>query len=89
AIVVVLAETQFLEPLIRVVPAMAGLDWPWIKFLPGGAGDAIQGASVYDAVTGSTLLDPLPWPAGVAVLLAWAFVFAVIGYFTTWRRDIT
>jgi ABC-2 type transport system permease protein len=86
-IVVLLAFTQFVEPILRVV--MAQLEWaePIAKFLPGAAGEAITGASFYaDSGLGAELLSSVE---GLLVLLAYAVVFAVLGRLLTLRRDIT
>ena len=85
AIVVVLAFTQFVEPLLR----LGGSFVEWLtdaaRFLPGAAGDALVGASIFGAGGGA---DPLPWWAGGAVLLGYAAVLVIIGHITSWRRDV-
>ena len=86
-IVVLLAFTQFVEPILRLV--LAQLDWAQgvSKFLPGAAGESITGASFYaDSGIGADLLSS--WE-GFAVLLGYAVVFAVAGRLTSLRRDIT
>ena len=55
------------------------------KFLPGAAGEAIAGSSLYVSSGLAELL--VPWQ-GILVLLAYAVVFTVIGRLTTFRRDI-
>ncbi|MBW9207159.1 ABC transporter permease [Mumia sp. zg.B17] len=86
AIVVVLAFTQFVEPILRVgfsaVDALEGV----AKFLPGAASEALVGASTYASLGMSELLDR--W-AGALVFLAYGVVLAAIGRWTTLRRDIT
>lgn len=85
AIVVILAFTQFVEPLARVVlsqvDALAGV----ASYLPGGAADSLIGASFLGA-TGD--VDLLPRWAAILVLLAYVVVLAVIGRLTTLRRDV-
>jgi len=86
-IVVVLAFTQFVEPILRI----AGGQFDWSegisKFLPGAAGEAITGSSFYaDSGMSAGLLTS--WQ-GLGVLLTYAIVFAAIGRATTLRRDIT
>ncbi|NYG60596.1 ABC-type transport system involved in multi-copper enzyme maturation permease subunit [Nocardioides daedukensis] len=91
AIVIILAFTQFVEPILRIGLAAGGdaLDLGAMsesaKFLPGAAAEALVGSSFY-AASGLELLGR--W-AGAAVLIAYAVVFAVIGRFTTLRKDIT
>lgn len=87
AIVIVLAFTQFLEPLLRT--AASFLDWlaPYGKFLPGSASDALVGSSVFTVM--NPVSEQLVWWQGGLVLLAYAVVVTVGGYFTSWRRDVT
>ncbi|KAA1425389.1 ABC transporter permease [Mumia zhuanghuii] len=86
AIVVVLAFTQFVEPIVRLglsaVDALEGV----AKFLPGAASEALVGASTYASLGMSDLLGRVP---GALVFLAYGLVLALIGRFTTLRRDIT
>jgi ABC-2 type transport system permease protein len=86
AIVVLLAFTQFVEPLLRVllvqVDALSGV----ARFLPGAAGEAISGGSFYSTSGLGDLL--VPWQ-GALVLLGYALVLAALGRMTTFRRDIT
>jgi ABC-2 type transport system permease protein len=88
AIVVVIAFTQFVEPILRTA---AGV-WEWAgevgRFLPGAASDALVGASFYGAI-GMGTAAPLEWWQGGLVLLGIALLTTVVGYFTTWRRDVT
>ncbi|MDT0201003.1 ABC transporter permease subunit [Nocardioides sp. AE5] len=91
AIVVILAFTQFVEPILRIgliaggdaadVPALGDV----AMFLPGAAAEALVGSSFY-AASGIGLLDR--WE-GALVLVAYAVVFAVVGRFTTLKRDVT
>jgi ABC-2 type transport system permease protein len=86
-IVVVLAFTQFVEPVLRIV--LGQFDWSEgiSKYLPGAAGEAITGSSFYsDSGMAAGLLSS--W-VGLAVLLGYAMLFAVIGRATTLRHDIT
>jgi len=86
-IVVLLAFTQFVEPILRLL--LGQFDWSTgiSKFLPGAAGEAITGGSFYTASgMAASLLSS--WQ-GLAVLLGYAIVFALIGRATTLRHDIT
>jgi ABC-type transport system involved in multi-copper enzyme maturation permease subunit len=90
AIVVVLAFTQFVEPILRFGTSIS--DWTASvgRFLPGAASDALVGSSVFTAfVAGGGGVDPLEWWQGGLVLAAIAAVVSVLGYLTAWRRDIT
>jgi ABC-2 type transport system permease protein len=87
AIVIVLAFTQFVEPLLRFATAFA--DWASQigRFLPGAASDALVGASFFTISTPAS--GVLEWWQGGLVLLAVALVASAIGYFTSWKRDVT
>lgn len=90
AIVIVIAFTQFVEPILRVVASF----WEWTaeigRFLPGAASDALVGASIFSSLgtpaSGSTALE---WWQGGLVMLAMAVLAAAFGYLTSWRRDVT
>ncbi|MGB0102550.1 MAG: ABC transporter permease [Nocardioides sp.] len=87
AIVVILAFTQFVEPIARVVlGAFEPLD-AVAKFLPGAAADGLMGASFFGALGGDST-DLLSRPAALVVLLAYGAALALIGRVTTLRRDI-
>jgi ABC-type transport system involved in multi-copper enzyme maturation permease subunit len=85
AIVVLLAFTQFVEPILRILLAQFDATEAVSKFLPGAAGEAIAGSSLY---TSSGLAELLPAWQGALVLLGYAVVLVVIGRLTTFRRDI-
>ncbi|MCU1477058.1 MAG: hypothetical protein JWQ64_1751 [Subtercola sp.] len=87
AIVIVLAFTQFVEPILRFASGLTDWSAQVGKFLPGSASDALVGASFYSLSAPS--LVALDWWQGAGVLLAYAVVAAVLGYFTSWRRDVT
>ncbi|MDR1118028.1 MAG: hypothetical protein LBL01_01840, partial [Bifidobacteriaceae bacterium] len=90
AIVAVLAVTQFVEPILRALPMLTGWDWRWTEFLPGAAGDTIQGASFYTAMMGEAGPSAaLPWGWAALVLAGWAALFAGVAYPASWRRDIS
>lgn len=90
AIVIVLAFTQFVEPILRLVASF----WDWTagigQFLPGAASDALVGSSIFTsfgAMTAQT--QSLDWWQGGLVLLGIAVVAAGLGYLTSWRKDVT
>jgi ABC-type transport system involved in multi-copper enzyme maturation permease subunit len=90
AIVVVLAFTQFMEPILRTVSAF--VDWAAEvgNYLPGAAGDTLIGASIFTALGMSAGEAPaLEWWHGGLLLLAYALVATVVGYAVSWRRDVT
>lgn len=86
AIVTLLAFTQFVEPLLRLGLGALDATSEIARWLPGAAGEAIAGASIYGS-SGSG--DLLPWWAGLLVLSGYGIGFAVVARFTTMRRDIT
>lgn len=85
AIVTLLVFTQFIEPIARMALPMAEWGQDIARFMPGAVGDSIAGGSFY-SMMGTELL---PLWAGVILLTAYAVVFAVIGRYTTLRRDIS
>ncbi|MGG7507295.1 ABC transporter permease [Plantibacter sp. YIM 135249] len=87
AIIVVLAFTQFVEPLLRLAAGLSEVTASIARFLPGSATDALVGPSFYSAATPNAQI--LDWWQGGLVLLAIALLVAFIGFATTWRRDVT
>lgn len=91
AIVIVLAFTQFVEPIARVaanfVEGLVGVT----RYLPGAASDTLVGASIFGAAMGGTATDsaPLEWWGGGLVLAAYAVVLILLGYLVSWRRDVS
>ncbi|MFH8251297.1 ABC transporter permease [Microbacterium sp. B2969] len=91
AIVGVLVFTQFLEPVARAAASFVDGLSDVTKYLPGAASDALVGASVFSvstATTGSTS-DPLEWWVGALVLLGYGILFVVLGWLSSWRRDVS
>jgi hypothetical protein len=94
AIVIVLAFTQFVEPILRLVAAV----WEWSaqlgRFLPGSATDALVGAGILsslnalDPTVPVAAVDALTWWQGGLVLGGLAAVLLVAGALTTGRRDV-
>ncbi|HZK59272.1 MAG TPA: ABC transporter permease, partial [Cryobacterium sp.] len=90
SIVIVLAFTQFVEPLLRL--ASSFIDWTAeiAKFLPGAASDALVGASIFTRTNPmATASASLEWWQGGLVLLAYAALATIGGYFVSWKRDVT
>jgi ABC-2 type transport system permease protein len=88
AIVIVIAFTQFVEPILRLAASLNDVTAQIGKFLPGAASDALVGASFYSiASVGAS--DSLEWWQGGLVLLAIGGIATVVGGATTWRRDVT
>ncbi|QGQ19886.1 ABC transporter permease subunit [Cellulomonas sp. JZ18] len=85
AVVVILAFTQFLEPVLRVVLGLTSWGQDVARYLPGAAGEAISGGSFYSEAAGVPLL---PAWQGLLVLLGYAVVLAALGRLTTLRRDV-
>lgn len=87
SIVIVLAFTQFVEPLLRLASMFTDVTADIAKFLPGAASDSLVGASFYTlASPAATALD---WWQGGLVLLAYAIATTIGGYFVSWRSDVT
>ena len=60
------------------------------RFLPGAASDALVGSSIFTSLRlRRRPAEPLEWWQGGLVLLGIAAIVTVLGYLTTWRRDIT
>ncbi|HEU4756186.1 MAG TPA: ABC transporter permease [Agromyces sp.] len=87
AIVIVIAFTQFVEPVLRFAAALNETTSKVGRFLPGAASDALVGASFY-SIGGLPTAEALEWWQGGLVLLGIAVVATLIGGATTWRRDV-
>jgi hypothetical protein len=87
AIVVLLAVTQFVEPIARLALGAFDATDSVARFLPGAAADGLIGASLIGEMAGGSA-DLLPRWAALLVLLGYAGVLAVVGRATTLRRDI-
>lgn len=86
AIVIILALTQFLEPILRVIGGIFEAMGTVTSYLPSAAADAVIGASFYGAMGAPSEL--LSRGAGAAVLVGYVLVFAALARFSTLRRDI-
>lgn len=85
AIVIILAFTQFVEPIARLVLSQFDSVAAVSAYLPGGAADSLIGATFFGDPSST---DLLPRWAAVLVLLGYTAAFAVAGRLTTLRRDI-
>jgi ABC-2 type transport system permease protein len=88
AIVIVIAFTQFVEPILRFAASLNDVSASIGKFLPGAASDALVGSSFY-SMAGTGPVDSLEWWQGGLVLLGIAVIATLIGGATTWRRDVS
>lgn len=88
SIVIVLAFTQFVEPLLRLASSFLEVTAKIGNFLPGAASDALVGSSFLNLANPSASL-PLEWWQGGLVLLGYALVATVIGYAVSWKKDVT
>lgn len=88
AIVIVIAFTQFVEPILRLAASFSDVTASIGRFLPGAASDALVGASFYSMMSAGAVTS-LEWWQGGLVLLGIAVVATVIGGATTWRRDVS
>lgn len=86
SIVVLLAFTQFVEPLLRAALGAVDALAPIGRFLPGSAAESIAGASIYSAMGVFDLLER--WQ-GALVMLAYVLIFGVIGRLTSFKRDVS
>ena len=87
AIVIVIAFTQFVEPILRLAASLNDVTANIGQFLPGAASDALVGASFY-SIASVGAAESLEWWQGGLVLLAIGVVATLIGGATTWRRDV-
>jgi ABC-2 type transport system permease protein len=88
AIVIVIAFTQFVEPVLRLAASLNDVTASIGRFLPGAASDALVGASFYSIASAGTS-QSLDWWQGGLVLLGIGVVATLVGGATTWRRDVS
>ena len=69
AIVIVIAFTQFVEPILRLAASLNDVTATIGQFLPGAASDALVGASFY-SIASVGAAESLDWWQGGLVLLA-------------------
>lgn len=87
AIVVILAFTMLIEPVLRFAAMLVEWMPAYTKWLPGAATEGLVGHNMLSM--GGSATDMLPWWGGALVLVGYAVVFSVIGALTTWRRDVS
>ena len=75
AVVAVLAFTQFIEPMIRIGAGSLGFGGV-LDVLPGSASDSASGGTLLSMATGTSGTSQM---TGIAVLIAYAVVSAVVG----------
>ncbi len=87
-ILVLLAFTQFVEPILRMLltAAFEGKFAAVGQYLPGAAGESITGGSIYSTLGAG---DLLPAWIGALTLVGYGLVAALIGRITSFRRDFT
>jgi hypothetical protein len=91
-IVIILAFTQFVEPLLRLAAAFSAPTAHAAQYLPGAASDALVGASflnLQNNAEGAMVVAQLEWWQGGVMLLVYAVAVTLIGCLTTWRRDVS
>lgn len=86
AIIVILAMTQFIEPILGLALAAWEPTSGIAQFMPGAAGSSVLGSSFMDM--GMGLTEQLTRLEGSLVLVAYVAVFALGARFITLRRDI-
>jgi hypothetical protein len=95
SIVVLIGFTVLLDPILRVIPLVTDKEWihTLLNFMPGAASNAIvSDVSIYSSITAtdlaSTSTGGLPMWGGILVMLGYAAVFSLAGYFAKFRRDV-
>ena len=85
AIVIIVATSQLVEPLLRIGLAAWSVTRGVSRYLPGSAADALTGASIYTVSGGASLLAP--W-LGAVTLASYALALTGAGWWLTARRDV-
>jgi ABC-2 type transport system permease protein len=94
AIVIVLAFTQFVEPILRLIAGISETTAAIARFLPGAATDALVGAGILsslgalDPSVPQASADALLWWQGGLVLGGLAAALVLAAALTTLRRDV-
>ncbi len=87
AIVAILVFTQLIEPILRLVASLVEGAGEAANYLPGAASDILVGASFSDTTTAVAANGP-EWWVGAIVLAAYSAFFLLLGWLTSWRRDV-
>lgn len=87
AIVLVLAFTQFIEPIARMGGMFNKTAASITQFLPGSVSDAFVGDSIYSAMQAGVGATLQWWVAGL-VLAGYGLVLTLAAYFTRWQGDV-
>lgn len=88
-VILALGITLILEPIIvAIFSSLAHID---VNFLPSRATQAVAGGLVPHGAAGATVTGHvlLSWWLGAIALICWGLGTAVLGYFLTFRRDVT
>jgi hypothetical protein len=86
-VLVTIGGTFIIEPIVyQLFRHLLQIDLDW---LPSMAAASVAGGLTRGNGHGSSQMVMLSWWTGALVLLAWGLGPAVIGYFTTFRRDVT
>lgn len=89
AIVIVIVFTQFIEPIARTAGALNETVGSVVSYLPGSASDSFIGQSFYTVITAVGGSSQLEWWGGALVLLGYALVLVVLGWWLRWRQDVS
>lgn len=90
AIVIVLAFTQFVEPIARIAGNFVDGLGEVTHYLPGAASDALVGFSIFGTMgSDPNVTAGIEWWVGGLVLAGYALVLLILGHFVSWRRDVS
>lgn len=91
-LIIIIGFTQFLEPILRAVSMLNETAATIGQFLPGAVSDAVGGSSFYSMTmmggSGTSGSFSLSWWGAGLIMLAYALVASLIGYWVRWSRDV-